>query len=120
MESRAADWRASAASLVLVLSEVTFGASPAWSGLHSQADSTRDDWQIAVNELSRQHAALAASASAAVDEFTQLDEYTERGAVTGRLVMQLARCLTQGRAIADATLRPQQCAACWSSVSAEC
>ena len=79
MESGAADWRPRAASLVLVLSEVTFGASPAWSGLHSLADSTRDDWQIAENEISGRHAALVAAASAAVDEFMQLD-YTDRGA----------------------------------------
>ena len=68
VEEKLANWRLHAASTVLVLGEVIFGASPAWSEITGWRHVASEAWTM--TDAGMHCAALAATAAAALDEIT--------------------------------------------------
>lgn len=66
VEERPPAWRLLAASTVLVLGEVIFGASTAWSDVTGWRHLASEAWGI--NDAGMHHTALVSTAAAAVDE----------------------------------------------------
>jgi len=66
VEEKPPNWRLHAASTVLVLGEVIFGASPAWSEITGWRHLASEAW--AMTDAGMHCAALASSAAFAVDE----------------------------------------------------
>jgi uncharacterized protein YjeT (DUF2065 family) len=66
VDEKAHDWRLRAASTVLVLGELIFGASPAWADIAGWRQLDAQAWHI--NEAGMRRAGLVSTAAAAVDE----------------------------------------------------
>lgn len=66
VDEKAQEWRLRAASAMLVLSEVIYGASPAWTDISGWRHLDAASWHM--NEAGMFQAALVSTAAAAVDE----------------------------------------------------